>query len=74
MNTVSVEFLTSNGFRSVQFPDGWYWLRQYTAGYYLQVDEKRETFTEVDSGWIEELTDQQFVELVNAHDAAIKQN
>lgn len=70
---VSVEFLEANGFRLKSFTTGNFWIRRYTERYLLQADEELYRFVEDDGGYIEQLTQQDFIDTIAAHNDAINQ-
>lgn len=73
MNNVTPEFLEAHGFSKVQFPDGIYWLRYYNRNNFVQANYTLTEFTESDASWIDDLTEQEFIDIIIANEQAIYQ-
>jgi hypothetical protein len=69
---VSVEFLEANRFWLKSYVDGKFWVCRYTNTYLLQADETLTRLVEYD-GNIEQLTQQDFIDTIAAHNDAINQ-
>lgn len=72
MNKVTQEFLEAHGFSLKSFPDGKYWVRFYTASYFMQVSESLDIFIECGESWVEQLSCSEFIDNVKAHQRAIE--
>jgi len=70
---LSSEFLAGNGFRLGQYPDGKYWVRNFTCEYFMQVNEPLDHFVECGGDFAEELTQQEFLDTLARHNKAINQ-
>lgn len=73
MSEITVEFLEVNQFKPKAFDDGVYWIRYYKADSYIQVSPCFTHILEEDNGWVEELTVQEFYDIVAANQKAIDQ-
>lgn len=67
------EYLESNGFTKVKFPDGFFYIRHYNAFYYLQVSEDFTDICAADESWVDELTAEGLIATIERHDKAINQ-
>lgn len=74
MSKVTVRYLLDNDFKLKNYPpDGNCYVRHYHCSYFLQVSEDLSEFTEYADGYIEDLTEQQFIDTINEHNKAINQ-
>jgi hypothetical protein len=71
--SLTLEFLAAQGFKQVECSDGVFHIKWYNSWYFLQVDESLTRFTECDDGWVEELTPDEFIATIAAHNTLIKQ-
>lgn len=70
---VSVEFLVTSGFSQYQYPDGLFWVRWFSTEHFIQVNEQLDHFTEFLDGWVEELTEREFIDIIYTNSKQINQ-
>lgn len=66
---LTVEFLESNGFSPVQYPDGLFYIYEH----YIQVSEDLSDISEVFDGYVNDLTQKELLDTITRHNKAINQ-
>ncbi len=72
-NNVSVEFLETMGFSLRRYPDGFFYVKWWSQDHFMQCDEHMTHFTEYNEGWIDELTEKEFIDTIISNNKAINQ-
>lgn len=73
-NVLSDKYLKDNGFTLVRYPDGFFYIRHYSAyEHYIQISEDFSECCEMFDGWVNKLSDYDVMSTIERHNKAINQ-